>query len=78
MKTFLAVLFGMVLWQLILNILVSRYQDKLAKMKKDMVKFHDKDGTFYIDAQEFEITVADGYEVTTEDNKITIRKKKDE
>ena len=78
MKTFLAVLFGMVLWQLIINILVSRYQDKLAKMKKDMVKFHDKDETFYIDAQKFEITVADGYEVTTEGNKITIRKKKDE
>lgn len=78
MKTLIAVVFGMVLWQLIINILVSRYQDKLAKMKKDMVKFHDKDETFYIDAQEFEITVADGYEVTTEGNKITIRKKKDE
>lgn len=78
MKTFLAVLFGMLLWHTILTIMAQRYEAMVEKRKKRMVKYQDKDGTTYFDAQEFEITVADGYEVTTEDNKITIRKKKDE
>lgn len=76
MKTFLAVLFGMVLWQLIHTIMARRYEAKVEKMKKTMVQFKDKDGITYIDAELFEVTVADGYEATTEGNKITIRKKK--
>lgn len=78
MKTLIAIVFGMVLWQLIINILVSRYQDKLAKMKKGKIKFNDENGTTYIKAEKFDIEVPDNYEVYCEGNKIMIRKKNDE
>ena len=77
MKTFLAVLFGMVLWQLILKIIARRYEAMVEKRKKRMVKYQDKDGTTYFDAKEFDITVGEGYDVTHEDGKIKIRRKKD-
>ena len=77
MKTFLAVLFGMVLWQLILKIIARRYEAMVEKRKKRMVKYQDKDGVTYIDAEEFDITVGEGYDVTHEDGKIKIRRKKD-
>ena len=72
MKTLIAVVFGMVLDQFLLWTMYRKVKDK----RKEMVQFRDKDGTTWIDAAEFEITVADGYDATMEGNKITVRKKK--
>lgn len=74
MKTLIAVVFGMVLDQLLLWTL---YRSVKAK-RGEMLQFRGKNGTTWIDASEIEITVADGYDATMEGNKITIRKRKND
>ena len=73
MKTLIAVVFGMVLDQLLLWTLY-----RSVKKRDDMVALRDKDGVTMIDAEEFEIRVPEGYDVTNEGGKIMIRKKKED
>ena len=73
MKTLIAVVFGMVLDQFLLWTLY-----RSAKKRDNMVALRDKDGVTMIDAEEFEIRVPEGYDVTNEGDKIMIRKKKED
>lgn len=74
MKTLIAVVFGMVLDQFLLWLLYRSVKDK----REDMVQFHDKDGTTWIDADEFEIKIPEGYDTVVEGDRIMIRKKKED
>lgn len=74
MKTLIAVIFGMVLDQFLLWLLYRSVKDK----RENMVALRDKDGVTMIDAEEFEIRVPEGYNVTNEGDKIMIRKKKED
>lgn len=71
MKTLIAVVFGMVLDQLLLWTLY-----RSVKKRDDMVALRDKDGVTMIDAEEFEIRVPEGYDAINEGDRIMIRKKK--
>lgn len=71
MKTLIAVVFGMVLDQFLLWTLY-----RSAKKRDNMVALRDKDGTTWIDADEFEIKVPEGYDTVVEGDRIMIRKKK--
>ena len=73
MKTLIAVVFGMVLDQLLLWTLY-----RSVKKRDDMVALRDKDGVTWIDAEEFEIRVPEGYDAVNEGDRIMIRKKKEE
>lgn len=73
MKTLIAVVFGMVLDQLLLWTLY-----RSVKKRDNMVALRDKDGVTMIDAEEFEIRVPEGYNVTNEGDRIMIRKKKED
>jgi len=74
MKTLIAVVFGMVLDQFLLWLLYRSVKDK----REDMVQFHDKDGTTWIDADEFQIKIPEGYDTVVEGDRIMIRKKKED
>lgn len=73
MKTLIAVVFGMVLDQFLLWLLYRSVKDK-----DYMVALRDKDGTTWIDADEFEIRVPEGYDTVVEGDRIMIRKKKED
>ena len=73
MKTLIAVVFGMVLDQLLLWTLY-----RSVKKRDDMVALRDKDGVTMIEAEEFEIRVPEGYDAINEGDRIMIRKKKEE
>ena len=73
MKTLIAVVFGMVLDQFLLWLLYRSVKDK-----DYMVALRDKDGVTWIDAEEFEIRVPEGYDTVVEGDRIMIRKKKEE
>lgn len=73
MKTLIAVVFGMVLDQLLLWLLYHS-----VKKRDDMVALRDKDGVTMIDAEEFEIRVPEGYDTVVEGDRIMIRKKNEE
>ena len=73
MKTLIAVVFGMVLDQLLLWTLY-----RSVKKRDDMVALRNKDGVTWIDAEEFEIRVPEGYDTVVEGDRIMIRKKKEE
>lgn len=74
MKTLIAVVFGMVLDQFLLWLLYRSVKDK----RENMVALRDKDGVTWIDAEEFEIRVPEGYDAINEGDRIMIRKKKEE
>lgn len=71
MKTLIAVVFGMVLDQFLIWLLY-----RSLKKREDMVQLRDKDGVTWIDAEEFEIRVPEGYDAINEGDRIMIRKKK--
>lgn len=73
MKTLIAVVFGMVLDQFFIWLLY-----RSVKKREDMVQLRDKDGTTWIDADEFEIKIPEGYDTVVEGDRIMIRKKKEE
>lgn len=73
MKTLIAIVFGMVLDQFLLWTLY-----RSVKKRDNMVALRDKDGVTMIDAEEFEIRVPEGYDVTNEGDRIMIRKKKED
>lgn len=73
MKTLIAVVFGMVLDQLLLWTLY-----RSVKKRDDMVELRNKDGVTWIDAEEFEIRVPEGYDTINEGDRIMIRKKKED
>ena len=73
MKTLIAVVFGMVLDQFLLWTLY-----RSVKKRDDMVALRNKDGVTWIDAEEFEIRVPEGYDTVVEGDRIMIRKKKEE
>lgn len=73
MKTLIAVVFGMVLDQFLLWLLYRSVKDK-----DYMVALRDKDGTTWIDADEFEIKIPEGYDTVVEGDRIMIRKKKED
>ena len=74
MKTLIAVVFGMVLDQFLLWLLYRSVKDK----RENMVALRDKDGTTWIDADEFEIKIPEGYDTVVEGDRIMIRKKKED